>query len=125
MAIDASSTPTYVDEIPPQQKTNFVVNAYEGDASTAVEVKADPGDGLAIYITDIILQSDDADAHPYLQDEDDNVIFGPLYSTVEGASIELHLGRGALKLVSGKALEIAAAAAGNIFIFVKGAVAQA
>ena len=113
MALDAIATPTLVEEIPFQGKTLFCITGYDTDASTAIEIKAAPGAGKAIYITSIILGSDDADAHPHLQDEDDNVLIGPLMSAVEGP----------VKLVSNKALELKAVAGGNVFVHVEGAIA--
>jgi len=122
MALDAIATPTLVEEIPFTGKTLFCITGYDTDASTAIEIKAAPGAGKAIYITSVIIGSDDADAHPHLQDEDDNVLIGPLMSAVEGPMIE-HKFSFPLKLVSNKALEIKAAAAGNVFIHVEGAIA--
>ena len=122
MAITAISTPTLVESIPHMGQVLFCINGYEDDASTAISIKTAPGTGKAIYITSIILGSDDADAHPHLQDEDDNVLFGPLFSTIEGPVMS-HTFAKPLKMVSNKALEIKAAAAGNVFIFVEGIVA--
>jgi hypothetical protein len=123
MALDAIATPTLVEEIPFNGKTLFCITGYDTDASTAIEIKAAPGAGKAIYITSVIIGSDDADAHPHLQDEDDNVLIGPLMSAVEGPVLE-HTFSFPLKLVSNKALEIKAAAGGNVFIHVEGAIAS-
>jgi len=123
MALDAIATPTLVDEIPAFQRTWWCITGYDTDASTAIEIKAAPGTGKAIYLTSIILGSDDADAHPHLQDEDDNVLIGPLMSTVEGPMLQ-HTFSKPLKLVSNKALELKAAAAGNVFVHVEGAIAE-
>lgn len=115
MALDAISTPTLVDALP-SGSVPAVLNGYEADASTAIEIIAAPGVEKAIYLQNVILGSDDADAHPHLQDEDDNVLFGPLLSTVEGGNLYKEFKR-PLKLVSNKALEIKAAAGGNVFIW--------
>lgn len=123
MALDAIATPTLVESIPPQGKLLWCITGYDTDASTAIEIKAAPGVGKALYITSIILSSDDADAHPHLQDEDDNVLIGPLMSTVEGLVLQ-HTFIFPLKLVSNKALELKAAAAGNVFVHVEGAIAN-
>lgn len=123
MALDAIATPTLVEEIPAFQKTLWCITGYDTDASTAIEIKAAPGTGKALYITSVILGSDDADAHPHLQDEDDNVLIGPLMSTVEGPLID-HTFSKPLKLVSNKALEVKAAEAGNVFVHVEGAIAE-
>jgi len=123
MALDGSGTPTLVESIPAMGKSLWCVSGYDTDASTEISIKAAPGVGKALYIKSVIIQSDDADAHPQLQDEDNNILFGPLQSTVEGAFIS-HTFTYPLKLVSNKALEIKAAAAGNVFVFVEGATAN-
>lgn len=115
MALDTSSTPQLVDALP-VDAVKAVLNGTEADASTAVEFVAAPGAGKAIFLLDVILGSDDADAHPHLQDEDDNVLFGPLFSTVEGGHLSKRFPR-PLKLVSNKALELKAAAGGNVFVW--------
>jgi hypothetical protein len=123
MALDVISTPTIVEEIPFKGRTYWSINGWEADASTAIEIKAAPGAGKSHYLTEIVLGSDDADAHPHLQDEDDNVLFGPLLSTVGGMHLVAVL-KHPIKMVSNKALEIKAAADGNIFVFVEGATAD-
>lgn len=115
MALDSISTPTLVATLP-VDAVPAALNGLEADASTAIEIVAAPGVGKAIFLTNIILGSDDADAHPHLQDEDDNVLFGPLLSTVEGGNLPKKFDR-PLKLVSNKALELKAAAAGNVFVW--------
>ncbi len=122
MALDAIATPTLVEEIPFSGKVLWCITGYDTDASTAIEIKAAPGVGKALYITSIILGSDDADAHPHLQDEDDNVLIGPLMSTVEGPILS-HTFSKPLKLVNNKALELKAAAAGNVSVHIEGAIA--
>ena len=123
MALDAISTPTLVEEIPFNGRVRFAINGNDSDAGTAIEIKAAPGAGLALYITSVILGSDDADAHPHLQDEDDNVLFGPLFSTIEGPILHKKFSK-PIKLASNKALELKAAAAGNVFVWVEGAIAE-
>ena len=122
MAADAIATPTLVEGIPTYGQSLWCITGYDTDFSTAIEVKAAPGVGKALYITSVILGSDDADAHPHLQDEDDNVLIGPLYSTVEGAILNHDFSK-PLKLVDNKALEIKAAAAGNVSFHIEGAIA--
>lgn len=125
MALDAISTPTLVDDnaVPFRGRIIWCVNGYDTDSSTAKEIKAAPGAGKSLYITEIILGSDDADAHPHLQDEDANVLFGPLLSATGGMHLVGVL-KHPIKMVSNKALQIKAAAAGNIFFFVQGATAE-
>lgn len=100
-------------------RTNWIETGIEADASGAVEVKAAPGSGLSLYITHVIITSDDADAHPYLQDEDDTLLFGPFVSSVEGVVIN-HKFERPLKVVANKALELDAAAAGVITLYIEG-----
>jgi hypothetical protein len=50
------------------------------------------------------------------------VLIGPLFSVVEGAGIDHHFDK-PLKLVNNKALEVKAAAGGNVFFHVEGAIA--
>jgi len=123
MALDAISTPTVVEEIPFRGRTYWSVNGYDTDASTAIEIKAAPGAGKSLYLTEIILGSDDADAHPHLQDSDGNVLFGPLLSATGGMHLPAVL-KHSIKLATNKALQIKGAAAGNVFIFVQGATAE-
>jgi hypothetical protein len=123
MALDAISTPEIVDEIPFAGRTYWCVNGIDTDASTAIEIKAAPGTGKSLYLTEIVIGSDDADAHPMIQDEDANVLFGPLQSTTGGIHLVAVL-RHPVKLVSNKALQIKAEAAGNVFIFIEGATAD-
>jgi hypothetical protein len=125
MPLDAISTPTIVDDanIPFRGRTAWCLNGNDTDASTAIEVKAAPGSGKSLYITEIIIGSDDVDAHPHLQDEDGNVLFGPLLSTTGGMHLVAVL-KHPIKMVSNKALQLKAAAAGNVFVFVQGATAE-
>ncbi|MBN2591638.1 MAG: hypothetical protein JXA96_17360 [Sedimentisphaerales bacterium] len=119
MALDAVSTPTIVESVPFRGQTTAGVNGYDTDASTAIDFISAPGSGKSLYLQKIILQSDDADAHPQIQDGDGTVLFGPLMSAVEGPSLTLDLGEGAIKVTSNKAVALKAAAAGNVFVFVK------
>ena len=125
MALDAISTPKIIDDarIPFKGQNIWCINGYDTDASTAIEIKAAPGAGKALFLTEIIIGSDDADAHPHIQDEDDNVLFGPLLSSTGGMHLVGVL-KHPIQLVENKALEIKAAAAGNVFVFIQGATAQ-
>lgn len=122
MALDAISTPALVEGIP-VDAVKGAINGYDTDASTAIEILAAPGAGKAIYLLDVILSSDDADAHPHLQDEDANVLFGPLFSTVEGGNLPKEF-ENPIKMVTNKALELKAAAAGNVFVWVRYAIGR-
>lgn len=123
MALDTSGTPTIVDEVSFKGRFFWSVGGIDTDASTAIEIRAAPGAGKSLYILSAMLQSDDADAHPQLQDEDDNLLWTRLHSTVEGASISQTFAR-PIKLTTNKALEIKAAAAGNVSVWIEGATAE-
>ena len=126
MALDASSTPTLVDRLPLDAVFSSL-NANEADASTAVECVSAPGSGKAIYLLEAVITCNDDDAAPVLQDEDDNLLFGPFYAMAAGPIVvhkkweEPRI----LKLVTNKALEIKAAAAGSISIYIEYAVGTA
>jgi hypothetical protein len=126
MAIDASGTPTLVTCLP----TDAVISAisgYEADASTAVAVIAAPGAGKALYLLEAIITSNDDDAAPVLQDEDDNYLFGPFYAMAAGP-IVVHKKweqPRILKLVTNKALEIKAGGAGSISLYLEYATGSA
>ncbi len=123
MALDAISTPTIVNAIPFEGKVLWALNGNEADASTAIEIKAAPGVGKALYITSVLITCDDDDADPVLQDEDDNLLFGPFYAKAAGPIVVAKEFSKPIKLVSNKALELKAAAAGTISIWVEGATA--
>ncbi len=123
MALDTSGTPTIVDEVPFNQRTLWSIGGFDTDAQTAIEIKAAPGAGKSLYLYSVVLQSDDADAHPQIQDEDGNLIFTRLMSTVEGAGFSYTFFH-PVKLTANKALELKAAAAGNVSVWVEGATAE-
>lgn len=125
MALDAISTPTIVETIPHRGRFIWAVNGYDTDLQTAIEIKAAPGAGKSLYITAIVITSNDADALPWLQDEDDTVLFGRIFPilTTGGFSLVKEFSK-PIKLVSNKALEIKSAAAGNVSIWVEGATAE-
>lgn len=125
MALDAISTPTIVEEIPYGSRTFWAINGNEADASTAIEIKAAPGAGKALFITSVLITCDDDDAAPVLQDEDDNLLFGPFYAKAAGPIVIAKEFSKPIRLVTNKALELKAAAAGSISIWVEGATASA
>ena len=100
--------------------TPFVLTGDTDDASTAIELKAAPGTGKSILIDAVILTSNDVDAVPQLQDEDDNVIFGRFHTTLTEVGMVVSMRfPNPLKLVSNKALELFGVA-GNISFYVEG-----
>lgn len=125
MALDAISTPTIVDEIPFKGRVLWAINGYDTDVSTAIEIKAAPGTGKSLYITAVIITCNDADAYPWLQDEDDTILFGRFFTLLtEGTLVISKEFKKPLKLTSNKALELKAAAAGNVSIWIEGATAE-
>lgn len=124
MPLDAISTPTTVDKVPFKGRTFWAINGNEADAQTAIEIKAAPGAGKALFITSVLITCDDDDADPVLQDEDDNLLFGPFYAKVAGPIVVNKDFKRPIKLVTNKALEVKAAAAGTFSIWVEGATAD-
>lgn len=123
MALDSSGTPTIVDEVPFQGKQYGSITGYEADASTAIELVAAPGVGKAIYVLSCAFTSNDANAYPQLQDEDDNLIFGPVTTSTSGIAVVKEFKR-PRKLASNKALELKAAAGGDVTVDVEYAIAS-
>ncbi|KKN75805.1 hypothetical protein LCGC14_0376810 [marine sediment metagenome] len=126
MALTASSTPTMVPQIPSLGRVDWVVNGYSTDASSADEVKAAPGVGKALFIKEVIITCNDVDSYPWLQDEDDNVLFGRFFTLLTSGSgfvLAWKFTR-PIQLVTNKALEIKAAAGGNVSIWIEGATAE-
>ncbi len=120
MALDAISTPTLVDRLP-LDAVFKTVNSNEADASTAIEFIAAPGTGKAIYFLEVLITCDDDDADPVIQDEDDNLLFGPFYAKAAGPIVvhkEWKEPR-ILKVVTNKAVELKAAAAGDISLYLE------
>lgn len=127
MALDAISTPTIVEAIPFRGKFLWAINGYEADAQTAIEIKAAPGTNKSLYITNVVITCNDADSYPWLQDEDDNILFGrffPILGTAAGGFVLDHEFKKPLKVATNKALEIKAAAAGNVSVWIEGATAE-
>lgn len=124
MPLDAISTPTTVAAVPFMGRTDWTLNGNEADASTAIEIKAAPGAGKSLYIKSALITCDDDDAAPVLQDEDDNLLFGPFYAKAAGPIVIDRKFDRPIKLVSNKALELKAANAGSISVFIEGATAD-
>ncbi len=123
MALDAIATPEILTGQRAVGGTPFVITGHDTDASTEIAIKAAPGENKSILIDAVILTSNDADANPQLQDEDDNVIFGRFFGLLGaagGATVVNMRFPNPLKLVSNKALELKAAAAGNVSVYVEG-----
>ena len=127
MALDAIATPTILTGSRAKGGEPFVITVHDTDASTEIEIKAAPGAGFSILIDAVILTTNDADANPQLQDEDDNVIFGRFFGLLGaagGATVLAWRFTNPLKLASNKALELKAAAAGNVSVYVEGRIKE-
>jgi len=123
MALTASATPTILTGQRARGGTPFVVTGYSTDASTADAVKAAPGADKSILIDHVILTTDVTTVDPWLQDEDDNVIFGRFFGTIGATGGPLVINKrfpNPLKLTSNKALELKASAAGDVSVYVEG-----
>ena len=102
----------------------MAVNGYSTDVSTAAEVKAAPGAGKSLYITAVVITCNDADSFPWLQDGDAVVVFGRFFTTATDSLGLVKEFKKPIKLTANKALQLKAAAAGNVSIWVEGATAE-
>ena len=123
MALDAISTPLMVNQVPHKGRVDWVLNGYDTDVSSPIEIKAAPGPDKALFIKEVLITCNDADAYPYLQDEDDNILFGRFFTSTNGIVIAWKFTR-PIQLVTNKALELKSVAAGNVSIFLEGATAE-
>lgn len=124
MALDAISTPTIVEKIPKEGRTWWAINGMEADASTAIEVKAAPAAGFSHYITAIAITCDDDDCDPAVHDDAAAVLFGPIFAKVAGPLSIVKEFSKPIKVASGKAIDVKAAAAGTFSIWIEGATAR-
>lgn len=126
MPLDAISTPALVSVLP-VDAVHGAINGNESDASTAIAIVAAPGAGKAIYLLEVLITCDDDDADPVLQDEDNNLLFGPFYAKAAGPIVvhkkweEPRI----LKVATNKALELKATAGGEISIYLEYAIGSA
>lgn len=118
MALDVVANPTLVKKTD-LGVTHWAVTGYEADASTAIAIKA-AVTGKSHYITHVIICCVDDDAAPRLQDEDDNLLFGPVAGVAAGGPVINHHFERPIKMVAAKALEVKAAAAGIFSVYVEG-----
>ena len=101
----------------------FVVTGFSADTSTENALKAAPGAGKSILIDHVILTTNVTTVDPWLQDEDNTVIFGRFYGTIGAAGGPLVINKhfpNPLKLTTNKALELKASAAGDVSVYVEG-----
>ena len=119
MALDTVATPTIVPNQPFLGKINFAVTGADTDASTAIDIVAAPGAGKSLYITEVIITSNDADANPQLQDGDATLLFGPFYPSTSGIVVHKRFPN-PLKVTANKSIALKAAAGGNVSVYVEG-----
>lgn len=118
--LDTSSNPTLVDEGSiPTTAIPFATNGFEADAQTAKEVVAAPGVGKNHYIKRIVLQSEVAGVDPQIQDDAAAVLFGAVYTTTDGHPVDVSFPR-PIKVAANKAIDLKAAGAGLVFVFIEG-----
>jgi hypothetical protein len=117
------ATPEILNEKTARGGTPFVVTGFSADTSTANELKAAPGAGFSILIDHVIITTNVTTVDPWLQDEDDKVIFGRFFGTIGAAGGPLVINKhfpNPLKLISNKALELKASASGDVSVYVEG-----
>ncbi len=120
--LDTSSNPTLVDRgAIPTTAISFATNGVEDDAQTAKEIVVAPGASKNHYITRIVLQCETAAVDPQIQDNATSaaVLFGPIYTTANGVPIDVNFPR-PIKVAANKAIELKAAGAGAVFVFIEG-----
>lgn len=89
-------------------------------AQTDTSIKAAPGEGLSLYITDVILTTDTA-MNIQLEDGDDADVIPPLYFAANGgASMNFQT---AIRLTANRSLTITSSAGGNHSVLVNGYIA--
>lgn len=121
MALTASGTPTIISML--GRATTWAITGYTADAQTAIEIKAAPGAGRSLYLTAILITCNDADANPQLQDGDATLLFGPVFPSTSGIVVPMRF-PDPIKLATNKALQLKAAAGGNVSVWVEGYTAQ-
>lgn len=101
---------------------NAVFWAFTGgdsDASTLGTIIAGQT-GKSHYITHATLTVANAAGISRLQDEDDTLLFGPVYGADNGVAVLSHDFKRPIKMVANKDLELKAAAAGGASFIVEG-----
>ncbi len=81
-------------------------NNDEDDADIAVQLVAAPGTGKAIYLTHVTMSGRTTDVAITLQDEDANVLFGPIQMQADGGGNFSKDWKHPLKLTDNKALDV-------------------
>lgn len=123
MALDTYATPTIVNTGSFVGKTLWAFTGCDTDVSTAIDIISAPGAGKSLYITSVILTSNDADAYPQLQDGDATLLFGPFYTllgTAAGAMVINKDFKNPIKVTANKSIALKAAASGDVSVWIEG-----
>jgi len=122
MALDITATPNIVEAGSFMGKTLWAFTGADTDVSTAIDIVAAPGAGLSLYITAVILTSNDVDSYPRLQDGDGTLLFGPFYTALtSGTAVVISKEfKNPIKVTANKSLALKTAAAGDVSVWVEG-----
>lgn len=111
--------------MPVSRSGPWAVNDDETDAVPPVPLKDAPGTGKALYLTHVTMSGRTNDVAITLQDEDDNVLFGPIQMQADGGGVFTKDWKHPLKLIDDKALEVVATDGEAFTIYVEGFTGQA
>lgn len=118
----AITTPTLIgqESMPIARSAPWAVNNDEDDGTPAVELKATPGAGYALYITHITISGRLTDVAVNLQDGDGTVLFGPVQMEADGSALYTKDFKYPMKLTDNKALDVLATNGVAFTIYVEG-----
>lgn len=121
----AITTPTLVGPgLDPVERINpWAVNYFIEDGDPAVELKAAPGAGKAIHLTHVSFSNwslSSEDVAFTLQDEDGNVLYGPIQTQDAGGALFQKDWEYPMRLVTNKALDVFADDAVTFWIYIEG-----
>jgi len=94
--------------LPIARTGKLTFNNDEDDADPAVECVAAPGAGKAIYLTHVTISGRTTDVAVTLQDEDAEVLFGPIQLQDSGNGLFVKDWEDPLKVADNKALDVLA-----------------
>ena len=115
----AITTPTLVAHLPRKHSGPWAVNNDEDDATPAVELKAAPGAGKALYLTSVSFSGQTVDVAITLLDGS-TVIFGPIQMQADGGSLFTKDWKHPLKLTANTALNVLATNGVAFTVYVEG-----
>jgi len=119
MALTASGTPSVITGTRAKGGEPFIVTGYATDASTAAALKAAPGANKSLVIDYAQLGVSAATTIAHIQDEDGNILFGPLITATETGVMTKPVNI-PTKVASNKAIQLKAAAAGSVSVYIEG-----